>query len=296
MFFSFSMAAGVFLPQKPTLTLIADAGSSKTDWVMAMPGGAVSVTGRGLNPLTMKPSFVCRELKAVLNKLPAKPSRIFYYGAGCKNDAGKKLMTSCFAQVVEAKVEVESDILAAARAVCRHSEGIIIAIGTGSHAALYDGKDIIDDKPSLGYLMGDEAGASWLGKNLIRLAACRRLPDTLLAEFRLRFSRPMDEIIAAIYRAADSAKQLGHYGRFVIDNGRHPVFADLIRQGLHALIEFRLVGYPTELPVYACGSVAWALKNELREALAAHHFSLAMVAKSPMEGLTAFHLPPSGEI
>ena len=51
------------------------------------------------------------------------------------------------------KIEVDTDLLAAARALCQHEPGIACIMGTGSNSCYYDGEKVVDNVSPLGYIL-----------------------------------------------------------------------------------------------------------------------------------------------
>ena len=55
----------------------------------------------------------------------------------------RKALENLFPQTT--MIEINSDLLAAARALCGHDEGIACILGTGSNSCYYNGKEIKDN-------------------------------------------------------------------------------------------------------------------------------------------------------
>ena len=152
-------------------TLIADSGSTKTDWCVAKDGFTVKrFTTQGINPYHQDErrinGIVLDELLPQTGEYKLK--KIVFYGSGCRDEiipTMKNILYSAFNNNVE--VEIYSDLLGAARAICGHEEGIACILGTGSNSCLYDGKKISDNIPPLGYILGDEGSGATLGKIFI---------------------------------------------------------------------------------------------------------------------------------
>lgn len=65
------------------------------------------------------------------------------------------------------QVEVNSDLLGAARALCGHESGIACILGTGSNSCYYNGKNIEQHVSPLGFILGDEGSGADLGRRLV---------------------------------------------------------------------------------------------------------------------------------
>ena len=104
------------------MILIADSGSTKTDWVLADGRHVVrQVLTQGINPfhqdrLTVE-NIVAGELLPKLGAADVKA--VYYYGRGCREEF-IPMMTDIFTAAFSGAehVEVNGDLLGAARAVC----------------------------------------------------------------------------------------------------------------------------------------------------------------------------------
>ena len=121
---------------------------------------------------------------------------IYFYGSGCDGSKNIQLLTGVFQSVFpHSQVEINHDLLAAARALCNQDPGIACILGTGSNSCLYDGKIIIDHVPSMGYLVGDEGSGSVLGKKLVGDYFKRQLPPDLEEKFVQRYQPEEHEVL-----------------------------------------------------------------------------------------------------
>ena len=145
--------------------LIADSGSTKTDWSLIDGQGQVVMTCKtqGINPIHMQDAEVLQILKSELI-LPESPQEVYFYGSGV-TEAMKSRMNSLLQQAFPgAKVEAEGDMLGAARALFGNNPGIACILGTGANSCLYDGQRMVMKTPPLGYILGDEGSGAVLGK------------------------------------------------------------------------------------------------------------------------------------
>lgn len=145
--------------------LIADSGSTKTDWSLIDGQGQVVMTCKtqGINPIHMQDAEVLQILKSELI-LPESPQKVYFYGSGV-TEAMKSRMNSLLQQAFPgAKVEAEGDMLGAARALFGNKPGIACILGTGANSCLYDGQRMVMNTPPLGYILGDEGSGAVLGK------------------------------------------------------------------------------------------------------------------------------------
>ena len=144
--------------------LIADSGSTKTDWSLIDGQGQVVMTCKtqGINPIHMQDAEVLQILKSELI-LPESPQEVYFYGSGV-TEAMKSRMNSLLQQAFPGAVEAEGDMIGAARALFGNKPGIACILGTGANSCLYDGQRMVMNTPPLGYILGDEGSGAVLGK------------------------------------------------------------------------------------------------------------------------------------
>lgn len=172
--------------------LIADSGSTKTDWVVVERGADGRLSHehwqtQGLNPVLMSDGAMSGVLHDEL--LPQVPGlkeevrEVFFYGAGVRPDMVQR-MEQVLAGVFRAGVaHAASDLLGAARALCGHGEGIACILGTGANSCLFDGEQIVANTPALGFILGDEGGGAALGKRFLNAIFKGLLPARLRDEY-----------------------------------------------------------------------------------------------------------------
>lgn len=127
------------------MILIADSGSTKTDWCYGTEtANCKIVQTEGINPFHQSEekirSIIHDELLPQLDTPLQRCTAIYFYGAGCLPSK-----TASIIQVLQeffpgADISVETDLLGAARALCKNNAGIACILGTGSNSCLYDGE------------------------------------------------------------------------------------------------------------------------------------------------------------
>ncbi len=187
------------------MKLIADSGSTKTDWCVVDGGEVVFRTvGQGINPLQQGIDAIENVIKAELVTLfgdARSIAEIEFYGAGCRDGMVprmERLLRKLFVNAV--KVEVCSDVLGAARALFGGREGIACILGTGANSCLYDGERITANVPPLGYVLGDEGSGAVLGRLFVNGLFKGGLPESLRDEFLEDTGLTLAEIIRKVYR------------------------------------------------------------------------------------------------
>ncbi len=144
------------------MILVADSGSTNTDWVIIKNNKiSFSFNTLGINPFFIGSKGVIAQLQSDIPKSisPNEISKIYFYGAGCSNLEMQNIIFNALNHFFpNAIIEVNSDILGAARALFFKKKGIAGILGTGSSTCFYDGDKIIKNITPLGYILGNEGG------------------------------------------------------------------------------------------------------------------------------------------
>ena len=271
------------------MILIADSGSTKTDWLFAEDASKVERRQTpGINPVHMSEE----EVVAVISALdcPRSPHAVYFYGAGCIDPFKTKVVNALGCLFPDADVSVESDLLGAARAVCGHSRGIACILGTGSNSCLFDGEKILDNTPPLGYILGDEGSGAVMGRNFLGTLCKGLFPSSLTEEYHRQTGLSTADIIQRVYREPLPNRFLAQTTRFIHQHLDDSGIRQFVVDNFRAFFRRNLVQYHRpDLPVRAIGSVAYYFCEQLAFAAAKEGFAIDRVEKSPMEGLISYH-------
>lgn len=274
------------------MILIADSGSTKTDWCGLYKGRTNRLKTQGINPFHQTTDMIQSLLyKELLPQLPVEPvEAIYFYGAGCTAERGG-LVRDCLLKVFgeQTHIEVHSDLLGAARAMCGHNPGIVCILGTGSNSCYYDGRKIDSQVPSLGYILGDEGSGAYFGKRLVSDCLKHLLPQDLEKLLMEGYGLSMEKAILQVYRMPLPNRYLAGFAPFLSQHRERLEIQALIHEGFTAFVQRNLKHYPQGMPVYVIGTVAYTFKEELKEVLAGNGYMQVEVAQSPMKGLVKFH-------
>lgn len=275
------------------MKLIADSGSTKTDWCVVDSGEVVASTaGQGINPFQQTDA----EIENIINAefasgfcYAGKVTEIEFYGAGCRDGMVprmERLLRGMFANAV--KVEVCSDVLGAARALFAGGEGIACILGTGANSCLYDGAKITANVPPLGYVLGDEGSGAVLGRLFVNRLFKGGLPESLRDEFLRDTGLTLADIINKVYREPLANRFLAGMSVFIRKHLENNELRALVVENFRNFFRRNVALYGRgDLPVRAVGSIAFYYERELHEAAEAEGFSVDKVIKSPMEGLVS---------
>ncbi|HEY4651534.1 MAG TPA: hypothetical protein VIG72_08970 [Pontibacter sp.] len=277
------------------MVLIADSGSTKTDWnILTATEVLQNVQTVGFNPMYQEADEIYDELaKSLLPQLQYKnPSAIYFYGAGCSSPARSARVSDALQRLFpQSEIHIEHDLLSAARAACGHKPGIACILGTGSNTCLYDGTAIIDNVPSLGFLLGDEGSGAYMGKLLIRAYFYRELPDELAQSLKNTYSLSKDTFLDTLYGAEVPSRYMATFAKFMHDKRKHPVIKEMIYESFELFFERHVLKYNDHmtLPVNFVGSIAFHFSDILKAAAKKYGLHVGTIIQSPSEGLINYH-------
>src|SRR5215216_207748 len=133
--------------------LLAESGSTKTDWCLVKKNGRPArFRTSGINPYLQSPELIETLLREELNwnRKKYEVEAISFYGAGTGSPTNQKMLSAILRRFFEVKkIEVQTDMMAAARALCGDQSGIVCILGTGSNSCFYNGKGIKEQTASL---------------------------------------------------------------------------------------------------------------------------------------------------
>ncbi len=278
------------------MILIADCGSTKIDWCILKGDKLVKqFFTTGVNALLMPEDKISATFETEL-KPQVEGSEIFevyYYGAGCLSEEICSNVSRSIASVIPSAttISVNSDLLAAARALCGRNPGIACILGTGSNSCYYDGEKICDNVSPLGYILGDEGSGAVLGKLLVGDVLKKQLPAELCEKFLKQFNLDRMKIIENVYKKPAPNRFLASLSPFLIQNIEEPAIHRLVLNAFKSFFVRNIENYANfkEVPVSFVGSVGFYYREVLDEAAKALDITIGTVIKSPMEGLLKYH-------
>lgn len=276
---------------------IADSGATKTDWVFIGRNGEISQAQTiGFNPYFIKTDGIKEELDknlfpCVNNQLVKE---VFFYGAGCSTPTNCDIVENALEDFFfNADINIDHDLLGAARALLGKEKGIACILGTGSNSCSYNGIFITENVNSLGYVLADEGSGAYLGKQLIRDFYLNELPADLKEAFDKKYNYSLENILNAIYNRPNPNRFLASFSYFLSANIQHPHIQELIRNAFRAFFIHQVTKYKgyKDLPVRALGSVAWYYRDILFETSKEFGITMDKILQNPIDGLIDYHKP-----
>lgn len=286
------------------MILIADSGSTKTDWRLIDGKRQIhQFQTQGISPYFYSAQEISDIVEAELvskisenlkESLATTSSfSIHFYGTGCKVEDKKQIvrdaLSVCFKNAI---ITVESDLLGAARALCGKHAGIAAILGTGANTCYYDGEKIIENRTSTGFILGDEGSGAHIGKTFIQAYLNDEMPEDLAKRFHERYNLSKDEIIDAVYRKPMPNRFLASFSKYVYQNLKEPFCLNLVSGCFNQFFDKHICKYEQHniLPFNCVGSVAFYYSNLLRAIATNKGVAIGTIVESPISALTLYHL------
>ncbi len=274
--------------------LIADSGATKAEWRLTSDQVSKTIFTEGLNPYYHTTNSIKNVLQEhLLPELDGQAiDRIFFYGAGCDEPDRNAVVEQALVQLFpNAAIEIEHDLLAAARACFGDAAGIACILGTGSNSCLYDGKKIVEHMPSLAFILGDEGSAGYFGKQIINRYFRKELPAELEKSLEESHNMSLKHIMHGLYDGDQKSRFIASYGAFLGQHAEHPYIKQMLRQGFHSFIT-RIVKKYSDAASYEVrfvGSVAQAHQQLITEILEEEGLRSGLFIQKPLERLVEYH-------
>ncbi|HUW91527.1 MAG TPA: hypothetical protein VMV74_00065 [Bacteroidales bacterium] len=277
------------------MILIADSGSTKTEWRELTNGEAgKSYISTGFNPFFLNSEDIVTLLRKEMSEVEGMTvSHIFFYGTGCSNPSKIEIISVALRRFFgTAELFVGSDLLGAARSLCQNEAGIACIIGTGSNSCYYDGKSIVSNVSPLGYILGDEGGGAVIGRKLVSGVLKKQLPGIVIENFFRAFPYSSSEILDNVYNMPFPNRFLGQFAKFIADNIHVPELQAIITSSFDEFIIRNVLQYPEakRFPAHFTGSIAYHFRPFLEELLIKHRLQPGIFSLTPMENLVMYHI------
>jgi N-acetylglucosamine kinase-like BadF-type ATPase len=274
--------------------LIADCGSTKSEWCLLFQDKKRMVETQGISPYFLNEAQIQQILEKEL--VPAMKNRqvdeVYYYGTGCNNTANRKMVQKALASIFKAaKIQVDHDLSAAARALCGKNKGIACILGTGSNSCYFNGKKIVKNSPGLGFILGDEGSGAYLGKRVLQYYLYETFDSALRSRFDAKYVTNRVEILENVYKNPLPNRYLASFAIFLAENRGHYMIENIIEDSLNDFFFTHICKYKEswKLPIHFVGGIAWGFQDVLKELASGYKLEMGRILQKPMTGLIEYH-------
>lgn len=275
------------------MKLIAESGSTRTEWALVEDNHLIQrAFTEGINPFYQTRREISRNVRLGLPEIffRKKIEQVYYYGTGCTSDEKKNILEASLVAQFKTPIQVESDLLAAARSLFKCEAGIACILGTGSSSCFYDGEFIVKNIEAGGYILGDEGSGSVLGKIFLSDVLKGLAPKNVMTDFFEKFRISPSEVMESVYNRPFPNRFLSTISYFLADYMDDDYVYGLITSNLRSFFTRNVCQYDYKnYPIRFVGSLAYGYANILRQVAGEFGIELTIIEETPMPGLIEFH-------
>lgn len=276
------------------MILIADSGSTKTTWCLSdrESDKLITLQTDGINPFYQDENAIFQTLTDQFGVIEEPIDEIHFYGAGCANAEVNNIVKKALKRFFETDyIEVQSDLLAAARALCQRNPGIACILGTGSNSCYYNGHEIEQHVSPLGFILGDEGSGAVLGKRLLADVLKNQLPSHITQLFFEQYKTNRNEILENIYRKPFPNRYAAGFTTFIGNQIDEPSLEQLVTTEFELFLKRNVLQYQNcgDLEINFTGSIAFYFQKQLNTACRIFNLRPGKIMKDPMNGLIEYH-------
>ena len=274
----------------PKSILVGDVGSTKSTWCY-YTDAEKAIHLDGYNPLFH--SNASRE--DLFDELHQRTSSIefsdiWYYGAGVIDSAVANEIQQELKKIFpESQIHVSSDLLGAAIAACGFDAGTVAILGTGSHAAVFDGQNIIRQATSLGYILGDEGGGCDIGKSLLQCYFYNDMPEEISLEMKKSLPSGRIGLINELKSSPSPNQFLAQFAKVAVLYQEHTWMKDLVRTRFKLFVKRHIIPLSPIGPIHIVGSIGCIFASLFKEELEQAGLVIGKIIKEPAHLLLETH-------
>lgn len=272
-------------------------GSRYADWRLAEKGRILhGFRTTGINPYIQDERFIYQLLNknTQLINNAEKIRKIYFFGAGASSKERQEKIEKVFSQFFKnAKVKASHDVLASAISTFGNEKGIIGIIGSGSNAAYYNGKKIIDNNYGLGYILADEASTNWQARQILKDFLTESMPQGFREKLLRKHAIDRKTILDKTYNTPNPNIFLTSFADFILENKDDPYMESIIKRGLETYVQTYLIPLSEAHPdatINFTGSVANNYSEWLREIVKSQHLGIGTIIREPVQNLLKYYL------
>lgn len=278
------------------MILIADSGSTKTDWRLVDANkNTHQFNSDGISPYFLNE----QQIVALINEQLStkfdfkKVENVYYYGTGCSSAKQIELIKNALQiNFTNAVIDVNHDLLAAARAVCGNHHGMAAILGTGSNTCVFNGEIITHNQFSAGFILGDEGSGAHIGKTFIQFYLRDELPKNIVSKFESEYKLSKHDIIEKVYKQPTPNRFLASFAKFVYQHINDDFIHTMVKDCFVQFFKTTICKYPNykKMPLGLVGSIANYYKEIIVEVANQNGVSISVIIPSPIDALTKYHI------
>ncbi len=274
------------------MIIIADSGSTKTDWLILGNDKSSKITTEGINPFYQEREDIVKIINSSSELTNANVEAVYFYGAGCAFPDKNKIVEESIKFTINTKaITIASDLQAAAHSLLGNKSGIACIMGTGSNSCQYNGTEITHNVSPLGYILGDEGSGAVIGKSFIADYLKNQLPQDISNKFTSETGLNTSEILTKVYKQPFPNRYLASFTKFIKTNIGNKYLYELVKDSFISFFKRNIEQYSEykNQEIHFTGSIAYHFEDILIEAALETGVKISSITQSPMEGLKLYH-------
>jgi glucosamine kinase len=282
------------------MILVADSGSSKTDWLLSLPDEPPrAFKSAGLNPYFLTEKEIVKILQEQVPDmiaLAADITEIYFFGAGCSSPDRHEIVSNALSTFfTKSYISVDSDLLASAYATCGREKGFCCILGTGSNISFFDGEEIHDGQHGLGYALGDEGAGTIIGKNLITGFLYGSMPADISTKFDATYHLDKPKVIKNVYQRPSANTYLASFAKFISEIRESEYAQNLLKNLFQDFVDTNIKSYPnySKFKCHFVGSIAFVFADELKAVCKENGVHVGKIIRQPINDLLEFMIKRS---
>ena len=278
------------------MILIAESGSTKTDWVLVNDNKEITMfKTMGFNPFFHSSEFIAEEIQNNKEFYEASKNvdKLYFYGAGCSSVEMNNIVKLGLNKIYpNSAVIVDHDLLACALSTYQGEPSISCILGTGSNSCYFDGNVLREEVPAIAYVLGDEGSGSFYGKKLLRDYLYNQLPESISKDFESQFGNAKADIFENVYMKPHANVYLASFMKFINRHYHHEYVVNMIQHGMNEFMKIHVCCYPEHKSVktHFIGSISKIFERELIQAAKNNGVILGEIIQKPVDNLVNYHL------
>ncbi len=271
-------------------------GSRFADWKLAEKGKIVSdFKTQGINPFFNDEDSINQLLNKNIQLInnAEKIKWVYFFGAGASSPERQEVVAHAFSTFFRnSRVIVDHDLKAAGLAACGDEPGILGILGSGSNAAYFDGKKVFNNNYGLGYILGDEGSANWLGIHLLKSVLAENIPSEFAMKFQKKYDLNRTQILDKVYRQSHPALFLSYFADFLMEHRNEFFVKQLVMSGFDVFLKTYVIPLKkkySDAPIHMVGTVAFGFQDYLKEAAGHNGLMISSVIKEPIYNLLKYY-------
>ncbi|WP_199141934.1 hypothetical protein [Pedobacter sp. ASV12] len=271
-------------------------GSKSAFWKISSEGKTIAeCTIAGINPCFNDPKHILYLLNKEITLInhAERIKKIYAFVAGTSSPGMQESLAHTLGQFFRnSKIKVNDDLYGASIAACYNQSGIVGILGSGANCAYFDGKRPEQNNFGLGYILGDEGSANYLGKILLKQYLEDKLPQDLKKQFEERYNVDRPLILERIYKKPNVQNYLSSFLEFYIDKRNNKYIEQLIDQAFERYFSTYLMPTVKQHPgqeIHFVGTVAGTFQDRLRLVAQRHDVHIITITKEPIHNLLHYY-------